>query len=391
MRVGIVILSLLPVLSAHAWKSIYLKAVDEDGKPLSGVSFTLDWYYGMNPLWPKVKRETFIGKADGTVTARIWRGGGVGFRSAGKEGYVYERYLNDHDDTPYLDKATSKKNPYVVILRKRELNTSFLLSWGDLTKEGGSYRARVNGDGDIPVSVLGDGIIDFRVTPTFDEASKSWTATLWSATGTCSLAVSTRRRYVAPLEGWSDRVTVTPDVYTNPSFTLYVRARTPRLYAMIASPICPDSTRGGLDPKPDFRFLMSSLVLNPYGGREMERDERAINWIGDDLRAEALHALLKEHKYPPRPDMAARMENDRKAKALRKERSEIENVYYPAFRDLDEERVRMQGNPEKLKEISRKVKELDSKYGPRLDELNNQLKVLRSEAHTLNLPEEERE
>ena len=125
MRVGIVILSLLPVLSAHAWKSIYLKAVDEDGKPLSGVSFTLDWYYGMNPLWPKVKREAFVGKSDGTVTARIWRGGAVVFRSADKEGYVYERYLNDHDDTPYLDRATSKENPYVVILRKKELNTSF--------------------------------------------------------------------------------------------------------------------------------------------------------------------------------------------------------------------------------------------------------------------------
>ena len=305
-----------------------------------------------------------------------------------KEGYVFEEYLNPHRDNLSVEKDT-RSNPRRVVLRRLE-PASFLLEV-DLNKR---YYTK------DPKLTFGIDLIrchreqrnitpydDFFVSTRYRDQEHRWDTVFWTTNVNCGLIATTNRRFTAPETGYVSRVEVSQEVFTNKAFTLYLKTRNPTVYAMI--PFGIDDLRIAIGPTfTHWDFTFSNARINPYGGREMERDGRAVDRIGGDLHEEALHALLKEHKYPPRPDMAARMENERKSKALRKERSEIENVYYPAFRDLDEERVRMQGNPEKLQEIANKVKELESKYGPRLDELNNQLKELRAEAHTLNLPEE---
>ena len=390
MRVWVIAAVLLPILSVQAGKGIHLKAVDEDGQPLGDVTFTLSWYYGygINPLRPKRGEGTFKGDDNGMAVVRNIRGQMIALRSAAKEGYVFERYLNDPGTNPYLDKngTATETNPHVVILRKREERTSFLLDWGDLTRSSGGEASEGEA---IPVSILADGMTDFYVEPTFDAASNLWTATFRSATGTCSLAVSTRRRYVAPEEGWSDRVTVPQAVYTNESFTLYVRAREPRLYAMIPQVIGIKRVRVMPYAPPEFRFSSSDLVLNPYGGRELERDART-NGFNSELRDEVLQALLKEHQYPPKPDIEARMANSEKRIELHREIINVRKEGTVLRKKIKEIEDQMSGKKSQ-KDIDLATEEYRkrlSDIGDVVQKCTREINRLEEEAHTLNLPEE---
>ena len=373
----------------------YVQVVDEAGMPISGAVVSAYWFE-KTIFSSKVKPGSgnFTCDKRGVAEISLFGKAMVTLRNAGKEGYAFEEYLNLNMRRDFLSgDADTRSIPRRIVLRRLE-PVSFLLvvdSGGFRHSKGTPIQFSIDLFHKLRKEWKIPSYDDFFVSSRYHEDQRRWETVFWTTNANCGLVATVNRRFAAPETGYVSRIEVSQEDFTNKAFTLYLKTRDPSVYVMIPFGLSDLQSRGPVGqvgPIWDFRY--KDARINPYGGREMERDGRAVDRIGGDLRKEALQALLNEHKYPPRPDMAARMENERKSKALRKERSEIENVYYPTFRDLDEERVRMQGNPEKLKEIANKVKELESKYGPRLDELNNQLKELRAEAHTLNLPEEKR-
>ena len=310
-------------------RTVYLKAVDEDGEPLDEVTFTLDWYYGMNPWRPKCGRGTFVSGRDGSAKALITRGSMIILVSAQKDGYVYENYLNYSGDPRrhYLDQpgCATKQQPWTAVLRKR-MPSSFLLTNNNMVKDifnaiSSSFAS--NGDGTVySVNIFGrlgkkagEKYDDFFVRPVYDAESNRWSATFWTTNAHCGLVASTRRVYAAPERGYAPKITVTQEEYTNRSFTIYLKTRKPMLYAMIGQPIGTERIKLKPFPKPYFKFVLSDLRINPYGRRELEYDERfdrgAWSNVAHDFMPMVLSSILQEKKRVPIPDLPALIANEK--------------------------------------------------------------------------------
>ncbi|MBP5321979.1 MAG: hypothetical protein J6334_13460, partial [Kiritimatiellae bacterium] len=149
-------------------------------------------------------------------------------------------------------------------------------------------------------------------------------------------------------------------------------------------------SRGPVDqvgPTWDFRYKVARI--NPYGGREMEQDARTMNRIGAELGHEVRTALLKEHRYPPKPDMAARMENNRKRDELEAKMQMLRIEDTRLRREIESITERMRGEPpEKITQACERQRKWIKESDKVFREYRKELIRLREEAHTLNLPEE---
>ncbi len=387
-----------------------LLVTDTEGNPLPGVTFTVftdKVYCGLLGIVNKSKNYQFTTGKDG-----MWRGlpsrtltAGIVENSLGKEGYDYRWWLNFELNHAPFDQSTVKK-PYVLRMRRILDEKSFLLDPLDFGEKLSSCKSdfghSFKSDKDVktvPVDLFygvmetpGSGggyehterYDDFLYTPSYDEETGEWTVTFSVTNAGCGIIATTNRIFVAPADGYTNRVTVSRDTLYHPAFTLYLKTRQPMLYAMLPLNLSGSRTVDGLAV--GFR----TALVNPYGGRELERDGRTGKFY-NDLREEALRALLVERKYPPRPDIDARMENYKKRNELSTKMRELRTKDTHVRREIEMIKTSMKGEPkskiDKAYEKQQKwIKETDGIFR----EYRKELIRLEKEAHTLNLPDESR-
>ena len=388
-----IILFCMHVFAVHAGTA-YVQVVDEAGTPIPGATVSASWF--VRTFFPsalKTGAGHFVCNEQGVTAIKLTGKSMVTLDSAAKEGYVFERYLNLNRD-PLAIETDILSNPRRIVLRQLELASYQLeidsgrVRWS----EGSSVEFGVDFFHKIRKEWKIASYDDFFVSARYREKEHRWDTVFWTTNANCGLVATVNRRFIAPETGYVSRVEVSQETFTNKAFTLYLKTRNPTLYAMIPFGLSDLQARGSIDKmKPCWDFHFKVARINPYGGRELERDEWAANNIEGDLRGEALQALLKEHKYPPRPDIVARMENEHKSKVLRIREQTLRNEMYDVIHQLQKERQQFKDNPRKLQEIEKRDKELDAKYLPELKQLNKEIERLHKEAHTLNLPEEKRE
>ena len=381
------------VSSAYA-ETAYVRAVDEAGTPFSGAAVSVSWFE--KPLFSsalKVGSEKLTCDRQGMTSIRLNGKAMVTLDSAVKEGYVFEHYLN-LDQDPLSGKRDTRSNPRRIVLRRLE-PVSFLLvadSGGFRHSKGAPIQFSIDLFHKLRKEWKIPSYDDFFVSSRYHEDQRRWETVFWTTNANCGLVATVNRRFTAPGTGYVSRIEVSQEDFANKAFTLYLKTRNPSIYVMIPFGLSDLQSRGPAGQVGaiwDFRY--KDARINPYGGREMEMDGRAVDRIGRDLRAEALHALLKEKKYPPRPDMVARMENERESKVLRIREQKLRNEMSDIIHQLKNEKKQFKDDPRKIQEIEKREKELDTKYLPELKMLNKEIDQLRKEAHTLNLPEEKRE
>jgi hypothetical protein len=379
-------------------RTVYLKAVDEDGEPLDGVTFTLDWYYGMNPWRPKCGRGTFVSGRDGSAKALITRGSMIILVSAQKDGYVYENYLNYSGDPRrhYLDQpgCATKQQPWTAVLRKR-MPSSFLLTNNNTVKDifnaiSSSFAS--NGDGTVySVNIFGrlgkkagEKYDDFFVRPVYDAESNRWSATFWTTNAHCGLVATTNRQFHAPASGYTNRVEVPQDMYTSPSFTLYLKTRSPQIYAMLPF------SAGELNAKDypnnrywSFRCGYNRILINPYGRRELEYDERfdrgAWSNVAHDFMPMVLSSILQEKKRVPIPDLPALIANEQLYAKTSSARGTPRNEKAEIKKKLDAGAYK---TPQERENAKQRMHELWLE----IDKLQNECVRLKERAATLYLP-----
>jgi len=216
--------------------------------------------------------------------------------------------------------------------------------------------------------------------------------------------VSTNRVYEAPADGYQKRIEVPLEMCNHPSFTLYVKTFNPQLYAMFwiygYGTDCREvikrvggSTSGRYTvkerPMVDSRYGVLAVdycVFNPFGERVLELDVDAVNAMGPEYEKELLREL-ERHRYPLRPNVAARIENAKRRIALIEEIQKYDDWWLAA----DERRaeiiqriasVKQVGKSDELKKHDEEVAEVRKKMFACYDELRR----LEKEAQTLNLP-----
>ena len=197
------------------------------------------------------------------------------------------------------------------------------------------------------------------------------------------------RRFAAPETGYVSRIEVPQEAFTNRAFTLYLKTRNPVVYAMIPFGLDDLESRSWVGLQgPRWRFHYDVARINPYGGREMEQDRRT-GRIYSEIRNDALHAFLIDHRLAPKPDITARLYNDSKRKVLEDQRNLI-GEEERALRRKMEELQEKQGHDHEVGQNLKVMQDELYRFLPRYRAIDKELKRLDEEAHTLNLPEEKR-
>ena len=292
---------------------------------MEGASVEVGWFSvsvgALRPLTldPKPVDKKRVSGKDGRFKVR-WAPEWAWVEKVAKDGYRYEHYLNAHvrsDQPRAAFKDNSESKPCVIVLRKLE-PSSFLLRaecGGNGTKTGvvvfpvDIMRSLKTGRAELSKT---GGYCDFFVSANFDEGGKRWKTAFWTTNAHCGLVATTNRQFHAPASGYTNRVEVPQDMYTSPSFTLYLKTRSPQIYAMLPF------SAGELNAKDypnnrywSFRCGYNRILINPYGRRELEYENavcRTKNYSFDfesQLKNDALNYILVLKQRAKIPDMPA--------------------------------------------------------------------------------------
>ena len=413
-------LSLFFVLATKGGDDVcaYLLVVDQEDRPVANANMVLRG---------KIRDTAVISqKVNGKVLVRTDQKGRVeiGLEPGGscrldnslsiwKEGYRFEKYLNPAWDD-VISWQASRSNPRKFVLRKLEdekccqLNPvgykdetvwkgEGLVFWFNKKNE----RTRCDIDlfrtqSEAKPERCHLRYTDFSVEPHYDSVSKQWSMTLTTTNSGCGIIATTNRVFRAPDTGYSQHVHVGPEVYKHRAFTLYLKTRTPRVYAMIAfEPWDIVGTSGNWEG-PSFEFGFLNLLINPTGGRTFEEDatlDEPVSGgsVADTIRSDALHDFLFEHRYPRKPDISARVRNRKTKKSLDDERIQLEETIRTLEAKIDKMKSQMKvshSDPAKKSTMSLQ-KERDG-CKERLQELCREGRRLNEEVHTLFLSEKVR-
>ena len=369
----------------------YVQVVDEAGTPIPGATVSASWFFRtFFPSRLKTGAGDYTCNKRGIAAIRLNGRGLVTVDSAAKEGYVFERYLNLNRE-PLSEKVDTRTNPRQIILRRLELASYQLeidsgrVRWseGSPVEFGVDFFHKIRKEWKTP------SYDDFFVSARYRENEQRWNTVFWTTNVNCGLIVTANRQFTAPATGYVSRVEVSQEAFTNNAFTLYFKTRNPTVYAMIPFELGDLQARGPVGqegPIWDCRYRI--IRINPYGGRELEWDERAATITGE-LHDEALQALLIEHRYPPRPDWEARLANRQKRHDLQVEINRCREVNKGLRESIKKEESRLKGkNPAEIEKATRTLREKLKASGQRVHECFDELERLKKEAHTLNLPEE---
>ena len=314
----------------RAWPSshLYFRVVDDAGNPVSGVSVRCYWERLCLPFSMKNESRVVVSDGDGMGEISVEKIRSVSVDRVAKDGYVYELTYQHFD----VGGQGTRESPVVIPVRKL-LPKSYLVIPDRIDtekiidlKSGGEC---VTGRVDIlstfklggPKTAVVDGrskyvwpypppYDDFFVSARYDEASDGWRVAFWTTNANCGVIATAKRRYEAPADGYLPRAEVSQEEYLSPSFTLYLRTREPRVYAMVTpegwTGQTPRETRGGPPGQRRFRFQLREARVNPYGTREMELDGRGQHFfLRGAVKKCVFDNLLKAKRYPPRLDFAA--------------------------------------------------------------------------------------
>ncbi|MBP5321978.1 MAG: hypothetical protein J6334_13455 [Kiritimatiellae bacterium] len=370
----------------------YVQVIDEAGTPIPGATVSASWFFRtFFPSRLKTGAGDYTCNKRGIAAIGLNGRALVTFNSAAKEGYVFENYLNPNREI-LSEKVDTRTNPRRIVLRRLE-PVSFLLevegdggrfSKGKPVEFGVDFFHKIRKEWKTPF------YDDFFVSARYRENEHRWETVFWTTNANCGLVATVNRRFTAPETGYVSRVEVSQEAFTNEAFTLYLKTRNPTVYAMVPFGLSDLQSRGPVgqvkDPNWDFRYRIARI--NPYGGRELEWDERAATITGE-LHDEALQALLIEHRYPPRPDWEARLANRQKRHDLQVEINRCREVNKGLRESIKKEEIRLKGkNPAEIEIATRTLREKLKASGKRVHECFDELERLKNEAHTLNLPEE---
>ena len=316
-------------------REFHIRVEDDAGVPVSGAEVRMSWMALTPERRMKRMSGVFRTGTDGMALADI-HGGFAGINGASKEGYADEPGLNpsgrEAEESLHGEGRATRENPCVYRIR-RLLPKSYLVIPDSVStekiidlKSGGEC---VTGRVDIlstfklggPKTAVVDGrskyvwpyapaYADFFVSARYDEAAGGWRVAFWTTNANCGVIATAKRRYEAPEDGYLPRAEVSQEEYLSPSFTLYLRTREPRVYAMVVPAglelQVPRETRSGPEGRRRFRFLLREVRINPYGTREMEMDGRGQHFfLRGAVKKCVFDNLLKAKRYPPRLDFAA--------------------------------------------------------------------------------------
>ena len=218
---------------------------------------------------------------------------------------------------------------------------------------------------------------DFFVSARYDEASDGWRVAFWTTNANCGVIATAKRRYEAPADGYLPRAEVSQEEYLSPSFTLYLRTREPRVYAMMTpegwTGQTPRETRGGPPGQRRFRFRLREVRVNPYGTREMELENVEYHLSGR-LRREALTSLTVRREYPPAHDTgrlsAVASELTRLDRSLGGDYRGFRSLKLATDKKMKARSEAAEGNKEKEASLERDLREEYDSACRRRDELN---------------------
>jgi len=326
-------LMLAMVLSAS--EIIHIQVVDADGAPLEGVKLQVDWRKRKNNANEdgeasyQCRASIFT---DRNGCSRIYADENNWDFEIGailKDGYRYENDLNRNRGEELDPGKHTKDHPFRVVLRKLQGEKANLLWMRPLRKRTIGTKTRdAKFDVDLFETCLGQehgdrrkAYVDFSVVAHFDENVRRWNIAFQTENDDTGIIATTNRVYMAPTIGYAKRVEVSQEMYVDESFTIYLHTRKPKVYAMLV--FGPD-LRARTDDYTSFSFDYDHALINPTGSPLMELDEAM---SGSDIMRgygrRCLTVLLEEHRYPPRPDMKARLDNRRKWQELEDESNRL--------------------------------------------------------------------
>ena len=374
----------------------YVQVVDEAGMPISGAVVSAYWFE-KTIFSSKVKPGSgnFTCDKRGVAEISLFGKAMVTLRNAGKEGYAFEEYLNLNMRRDFLSgDADTRSIPRRIVLRRLE-PVSFLLvvdSGGFRHSKGTPIQFSIDLFHKLRKEWKIPSYDDFFVSSRYHEDQRRWETVFWTTNANCGLVATVNRRFAAPETGYVSRIEVSQEDFTNKAFTLYLKTRDPSVYVMIPFGLSDLQSRGPVGqvgPIWDFRY--KDARINPYGGREMEKDVRT-NSISGDLQDESLQALLEKHRYPPKPDLEARLENRKKQYEMLKEINRCREVNKALRESIKKEEERLKGgNQAEIEKATKGLREKLKESGSRVHHCFDEIERLKKEAHTLNLPEEKRE
>lgn len=397
-----VLFGILSIFGAGKVTTHYM-VVDHTGQPVVGAKVDLSWQtfaHEGRKIVTNRGTESCLSDEDGRVSMGILnRGdiyaGHVSVRGIEKEGYVLEDYQNPDIRSEKQDRIHPKEAPFKIVLRKRNEEKEMLLrlqgDCDDLSVK--AIRGKPSPQ-PLAVSLLNPGrlsrpgdYIDFLVQPSFDEMKKSWVMSFWTTNENAGIIATTNRVYVAPESGYAKRVEVSREDFQSRTFTLYLKTFSPQVYAMVywQKPLQNNK-------ETEFQFKLCQYDVNPFGGRVFENIRVGeLMWLWVDFTFPALHVLRDEHRYPPYPDVKARMVNISRQHALEDEMSKLRNKFiYDKRKEIDalKDAMKAKGATENEIEVAvsplrHAIEDASVRIGACYDEITR----LKAEFKSLNLPE----
>ncbi len=393
MKIAMIVACFGCLLSRYALcGSVHFLVTDQEGRSVPEAFVQYGWgdvendYFVERKQWQKTDA---MGRL--VVTSEEQRTYEV--KAAVRQGYRYEKFLNPNRLSDCTEEKCTEANPFRIVLRKLLDEKACLLDCRYVPPRD-PYSFPI--DVDIFRKFCNDrscgdrySYTDFTVKPHFDQATKNWTLTIVTTNANCGLIATTNRVYCAPETGYAQQVDISREFYTNEAFTLYCRTRDPQIYCMIAFRPAHDFDFDD-SPKAFFRFRYDMALVNPTGGRSLENDDelKAMD-IAESICINALESLLFDHRYPPRPDIRARVENRKRRSAVEKELKLLQDRADECYRlEIKPLRDKNKGlSTEELDKILEPARRKVWKIRDQMRPLQCKLEELDKEILTLVLPE----
>ncbi len=397
----------------------HIRIVDTTGAPVEGAVVTVK-HDRTQFKYPQFKYP--VTDADGRIAVDFGDGTGKpwGCTVKGVKRVGYDCREEDFSERLLEFYAWSDKNSYdnptVIVIRKMEPEPA-AIRWGaewyiDVNsdscrphqlsifdpysypkpKHGWSSRTVLGNanEGGLGQDLDKSGYVDIFVQPRCDRVREEWVLSLWTTNVNSGIIATTNRVYVAPENGYCQRVDVAKSDYQSPTFTLYLKTRPQGLYVML--PFREGEIRSSYGPAARFVYFTLRcplMFVNPYGERNLERDVRY--WHDDEnmfvAKGTDIFDVLKAGKIPPRMDIPARVANRRRYWAAMRKASEHEQINYRRRLKKAEILKQLEGQPQH--EIDRALEPIEQERKRShkiLRELAEERNRLNEELPTLNLP-----
>ncbi len=293
---------------------------DQDGKPVSGakVNYTLSYVGIVKPVYSKKHSQT---GSDGKFELHGGKIAKLYIDSFELEGYAYEGTTKCFEFQKIETKChkADKSNPVEFRIRKKNLEAvhlkkvhfSLIIGTDGNRKYGNWAGYDISGYGELSLEQLerqnsndylpkSDRVtVDFELSGKYDAEHNTWTVTMKANGENAGLQFSETALYEAPMDGYVKEMTMTYPVMDRdearkkfPKY-IYARVREPGFYMRAKmGQILIDENRF---------FIQAAGVLNPFGGRCLEKLE-ITDYDEERKLDQAARSALFKQKFAEQPD-----------------------------------------------------------------------------------------